>query len=237
MSHLEARINRLNWQNVREQLHQQGYALVPKMLTPRECQRLIKTFDEDSCYRKTVVMERFGYGRGVYKYWDYPLPEIVQILRASLYPNLVPVANTWMQQLRDETVFPPELVELQEACHAKDQRKPTPLLLHYKEGGFNTLHQDLYGEVYFPLQAACFLNQRGVDYDGGEFVLVQQKPRAQSQAIVLTPERGDMLIFSTRFRPQKGTRGWYRMTMKHGVSEVKSGERYAMGIIFHDALS
>ena len=182
-------------------------------------------------------MERHRFGLGEYKYFQYPLPELLQNLRTELYPYLVPVANQWMEALKMGKTFPVTHSALLEECARHGQLKPTPLILKYGKGGFNTLHQDLYGEVYFPLQCVLFLNEPGIDYTGGEFVLTQQTPRAQSRAIVLTPKKGDMLIFTTSFRPVQGSRGYYRATIKHGVSEVLRGERHTLGIIFHDAVS
>lgn len=227
----------LNWEKIGADLHAKGYSLVPGFLPQNICQQLINDFDNPAGYRKTVVMERYRFGLGIYKYWDYPLPGIVQYLREWLYPELVPIANQWMDQLGMDKRFPDRFEQLQAECHTNNQRKPTPLILKYEAGGFNTLHQDLYGDVYFPLQAACFLSEPEIEYTGGEFVLTEQTPRAQSKAIVLRPRRGDMMIFTTQYRPVKGVRGYYRAAMKHGVSEVRSGQRYAMGIIFHDATS
>ncbi len=182
-------------------------------------------------------MERYRFGLGEYKYFDYPLPPDIQALREHLYPKLVPIANAWMKDLNMTTFFPGSLEALLRQCLAQGQNKPTPLLLKYGEGGFNTLHQDLYGDVYFPLQVVFFLNRPDIDYRGGEFVLTQNTPRAQAKAIVLRPIIGDMLIFTSNFRPVQGSRGFYRARMKHGVSEVHNGERHTLGIIFHDALN
>lgn len=234
---LNQQISQLDWHSISQDLHDKGYALVPQFLSDQMCQKLIKRYDNQVEYRKTVDMKRYRFGLGEYKYWTYPLPEIVQSLREGLYPHLVPIANVWMQSLNLDKCFPNLLPSLKAQCEENNQMKPTPLILKYPKGGFNTLHQDLYGEVYFPLQAVIMLNQGGVDYTGGEFVLTRQVPRAQSQAIVLTPEQGDMIIFATNFKPEKGMKGFYRVTMKHGISEVRTGERYAMGIIFHDATS
>lgn len=234
---LNQQINQLDWQKICQSLQDKGYALVSNFLSDSQCQSLIKRYDNESEYRKTVDMKRYRFGFGEYKYWNYPLPDIVKNLREGLYPHLVPVANVWMQCLNLETCFPQHLPSLTSQCEANGQMKPTPLILKYPQTGFNTLHQDLYGEVYFPIQAAIVLSQKGEDYQGGEFVMTRQVPRAQSQAIVLTPNRGDMIIFTTNFKPEKGVRGYYRVNMKHGISEVLSGERYAMGIIFHDATS
>lgn len=232
---LQGSLDKTNWANVTEQLHQHGYAVIPKLLSPTACEMLTAQFATPGIYRKTVVMERYRFGLGSYKYWDYPLPTLPQLLREAIYPRLVPVANLWMQQLKVDMSYPKNYSTFQAQCNQAGQTKPTPLILKYGPGGFNTLHQDLYGEIYFPIQLACFLSKKEKDYTGGEFVLTQQQPRAQSKAIVLTPEQGDLLIFATNFRPVLGSRGYYRVTMKHGVSEVKTGERYAMGVIFHDA--
>ncbi len=182
-------------------------------------------------------MERHRFGLGEYKYFDHPLPPIVQVVREEVYPYLAPIANDWMRSLRIDQRFPATFIEFRELCHANGQQKPTPLILKYGIGGFNTLHQDLYGDVYFPMQLAFFLNEPDEDYTGGEFVLTQQMPRAQSKAVVLKPSKGDMIIFTTNFRPVRGSQGFYRANMRHGVSEVLSGERHTLGVIFHDATS
>lgn len=182
-------------------------------------------------------MERYRFGLGEYKYFNYPLPNLLQELRESFYPHLAPVANAWMKVLNINLEFPSSHRALLDRCHAQQQVKPTPLILKYGEGGFNTLHQDLYGEVYFPLQCVLFLSEPTNEYAGGEFVLTQQTPRAQSKAVVLQPKKGDVLVFTTNFRPVKGSKGYYRASMKHGVSTVHQGERFTLGIIFHDALS
>lgn len=237
MSEIINAIETIDWQDVSDDMNQSGYAILPKFFTPEQCRNVIDLFDQESGYRKTVVMERHRFGIGVYKYWNYPLPNLVQDLRQNLYPKLAPIANLWMKVLRLETRFPNTYQELQAQCHAAGQMKPTPLILRYAQGGYNALHQDLYGDVYFPIQAVLVLNEPEEDYTGGEFVLTEQVPRAQSKAIVLKPKRGDMIIFTTNFRPVKGTRGYYRANMRHGVSEVTSGCRHTMGVIFHDAVS
>lgn len=201
------------------------------------CDEFIEKYNDPGTYRKTVVMERHRFGLGEYKYFDYPLPELVQSVREEFYPKLAPIANEWMRQLRIDKQFPDSFDGLQNLCRDNNQTRPTPLILKYGSGGYNTLHQDLYGEVYFPIQLAFFLNERDEDYTGGEFVLTEQIPRAQSKAIVLRPRKGDMIIFTTNFRPVKGSKGYYRVNMKHGVSEILSGERHTLGVIFHDALS
>ncbi|WP_185140154.1 2OG-Fe(II) oxygenase [Reichenbachiella versicolor] len=234
---IEEKIKATNWEYVSETMHDRGYVTIPNVLTDHQCEGLIQEYSNEALYRKTVVMERYRFGIGEYKYFDYPLPKIIQTLREITYPYLVPIANLWMKALKIDKVFPPSLEELHHQCHQSKQFKSTPLILKYGKSGFNTLHQDLYGEVYFPLQAVLFLNQPNQDFTGGEFVLTQQTPRAQSKAIVLQPNKGDMVVFTTNFRPVKGSRGYYRVNMKHGVSEVNSGERHTLGVIFHDAIS
>jgi len=218
-------------------LPEKGYTLIPGPLGPDDCRELIGAYDNPELYRKTISMERYRFGRGEYKYFAYPLPDRIRYLRERLYPLLVPVANEWMRQLNIDTRFPETLQELKDRCHCQQQTKPTVLILKYGQGGYNTLHQDLYGEVYFPLQAVLFLNEPGRDYTGGEFVLTQQHPRAQSKAIALNPKQGDLLVFASNFKAEKSSKGFYRSAMKHGVSEVHSGERHTLGIIFHDALT
>src|SRR6202000_1922822 len=206
------------------------------VLTDTECDDLVQQYDDNKLYRKIISMERYQFGLGEYKYFNYPLPVIIQQLRESVYPYLAPVANNWMRVLNIAQQFPASLEELLNQCHAQNQIRPTPLILKYDEGGYNTLHQDLYGEVFFPMQTVLFLDEPGKDYKGGEFVLIEQRPRAQSRAIVLKPRKGDMLIFTTNFRPVKGGKGYYRVNMKHGVSEITAGKRHTLGVIFHDAL-
>lgn len=228
-------IGNIHWQGIAKQLNKNGYVIIPKFLSEVHCKELIEMYSQNDIYRKTVVMERYRFGLGEYKYFQYPLPDIVQSLRENLYQKLAPIANSWMQMLGIETHFPETQQQLQINCHSNNQTKPTPLLLKYGVGGFNTLHQDLYGDIYFPFQAIVMLNEPHQDYIGGELVLTQQIPRAQSKAIVLTPKKGDMVILTTQFRPSKGARGFYRVNIKHGVSEVHKGERHTLGVIFHDA--
>lgn len=234
MPAIEEKLALLDWTAVADNLNGTGYSMVSGLLNGRQCDALKANYGTD-CYRKTVMMERYRFGVGEYKYFNYPLPSLVQTLRENIYPRLVPIANLWMQVLQIGKMFPLTHQELLKLCRDHDQSKATALILEYGKGGYNTLHQDLYGEVYFPLQAVLFLNEPEVDFKGGEFVLVQQTPRAQSKAMVLRPKKGDLLIFPTNFRPVKGSKGHYRVIMKHGVSEVHSGERYTLGIIFHDA--
>ncbi|MCF0040993.1 2OG-Fe(II) oxygenase [Dyadobacter fanqingshengii] len=230
-------IDTLDWQHITEDLHNKGYGLIDQVLSKDECDQLIISYNEPVHYRKTIVMERYRFGLGEYKYFQYPLPAVIQHLRESIYSKLAPVANKWMQVLNINQHYPAVFRDFQTQCHEKHQTKTTVLILKYGEGGHNTLHKDLYGDIFFPIQLVIFLSEPGTDYEGGEFVLTQQTPRAQSKAIVLKPKKGDILLFTTNFKPVKGTKGYYRVNMKHGVSEVQSGSRYTLGIIFHDALS
>ncbi|MCF2497796.1 2OG-Fe(II) oxygenase [Dyadobacter chenhuakuii] len=230
-------IETLDWSYIADDLHRKGYGLIEQVLSPSECDELVASYHEPAHYRKTIVMERYRFGLGEYKYFQYPLPDLIQHLRQSFYSKLAPVANKWMQVLNIDQHYPANFQDFQTKCHEKQQTKPTVLILKYGEGGHNTLHQDLYGDLFFPIQLLIFLSDPENDYTGGEFVLTQQTPRAQSKAIVLKPRKGDILVFTTNFKPVKGTKGYYRVNMKHGVSEVTSGNRFTLGIIFHDALS
>ena len=216
-------------------LNDRGYAIIPQVWSKQICNDMIAMYDEPAHFRKTIQMERYRFGIGEYKYFTYPLPEPVQQLRQELYKHMVPVANSWSNALQLGMQYPPTHDAFINFCKAHKQTLATPLLLKYGTGGYNTLHQDLYGDIYFPFQAVVFLNDPQKDYTGGEFVLTQQVPRAQSKAIVLQPGQGDVLLFTTRFRAQKGTKGYYRVNVKHGVSELHSGQRHTLGIIFHDA--
>jgi uncharacterized protein len=237
MKSIIERITAIDRNKLNEELNTKGHTILQHLLTADECAQLITAYDQPALYRKTITMERYRFGRGEYKYFTYPLPNLIQEIREHIYPVLSPVANSWMKALNIPVMYPDTLNELQTRCHAADQTKPTVLILKYGAGGFNTLHQDLYGDVFFPMQLVLFLNEPDVDYTGGEFVLTQQIPRAQSKAIVLKPQKGDALIFTTNFRPEKGSKGYYRVNMKHGVSEVHNGNRHTLGIIFHDALT
>jgi uncharacterized protein len=237
MKNTHDKIAEIDWQRVTGELNQKGYAIVPQFLPNQSCEELIQKYNDSDLYRKTITMERHSFGLGEYRYFKYPLPDLIQTVRGAIYPKLAPVANAWMKMLNMERQFPDTFVELQRLCHDKNQTKPTVLILKYGKGGYNTLHQDLYGDIFFPFQLVFFLNEPDDDYTGGEFVLTQQIPRAQSKAIVLRPHKGDMLIITTNFRPIKGSKGYYRAQMKHGVSEVHNGERHTLGIIFHDALN
>lgn len=237
MQKISDAIQNLNWQEITESLNQKGYAQISSLITDNQCTSLKSLYPQPSYFRKTIVMERYRFGLGEYKYFNYPLPEVIQEIRENIYSKIAPIANNWMQLLNIKSTFPAQLADLQTICEQNNQTKPTVLMLKYGKGGFNTLHQDLYGEIFFPYQMVVFLNEPEKDFTGGEFVLTEQIPRAQSKAIVLKPNKGDALIFTTNFRPIKGTKGYYRANMRHGVSEVVDGERQTLGIIFHDAIS
>jgi uncharacterized protein len=237
MNTIIKRIDSLNWQEAAENINSKGYALLPGVLNEAECDQMIEAYKDASLYRKTIVMERYRFGLGEYKYFQYPLPGLIEDIRQTVYSKVVDVANSWMQVLHVDRRYPVTLTAFHEVCRQHGQVNPTVLILKYGAGGHNTLHQDLYGDLFFPIQLVMFLDEPGADYTGGEFVLTQQVPRAQSKAMVLTPRKGDLLLFTTNFRPVKGSKGYYRVNMKHGVSEVHSGKRHTVGIIFHDAQS
>jgi uncharacterized protein len=218
-----------------QSLSNQGYTLFPSLLSPDLCNYLIESYNDSKLYRKTIDMQRYRFGKGEYKYFQYSLPEVIQKLRTILYPPLSVIANEWASHLNTRISYPDDHDQFLAMCKEKNQTRPTPLILRYERGGYNTLHQDLYGDIYFPFQVVIVLNQNGIDFTGGEFVMTEQIPRAQSKAMVIQPNQGDAVVFTTHSRPIKGTRGYYRGNMKHGISEVRSGERYALGIIFHDA--
>jgi uncharacterized protein len=227
--------NTISWQTIHHSLDEKGYALVSSVLSKEECESLVNLYPQNDLYRSIINMQRYRFGKGEYKYFHYPLPGILQEIRESFFPPLSELANEWMKRLSINTIFPSHHEELIRRCHDKGQERPTPLILRYETGGYNTLHQDLYGEVYFPFQVVFVLSEAGKDFDGGEFVIIEQLPRAQSKAEVIHLKMGDALIFTTNFRPVKGTRGYYRAKMKHGISQLRSGVRYAVGVIFHDA--
>lgn len=229
------RLAQLDWQAIECSLWQQGYAKTPPILTSEECAGLIALYPEAKRFRKSVTMERHQFGVGTYQYFASPLPPLVQALRTAAYPPLAAIANAWMQALRLPADYPKSLRQFLAQCRQQGQTKPTPLLLQYEAGGYNCLHQDLYGAIAFPLQITCFLSRCGHDYTGGEFLLVEQRPRAQSRGLAIAPQQGEMLIFATRYRPAAGKRGYYRVTMRHGVSPVLTGLRCTLGIIFHNA--
>lgn len=217
-----------------ESLNTTGFARLKNFLTDEQCANLIKNYSNDSLYRNTIDMKRYRFGEGQYRYFNYPLPDLIQQIRSFLYEPLAVIANEWNQKLAIDLRYPKTHKEFIEVCHKHNQLRPTPLILRYEAGGHNTLHQDLYGDIYFPFQVVFMLTQQGKDFEGGEFVLTEQVPRAQSIAKVIHASKGDAVVFTTNFRPVNGTRGYYRAKLKHGVSEVISGRRYAMGVIFHD---
>jgi len=218
-----------------DSLDARGYATVPALVAPDVCRALAARWSEDGVFRKRVVMEKHAYGQGEYRYFQYPLPDVVARLRASLYRELAPIANRWRESLRLPGGFPAELEAYLEKCHAAGQTKPTPLVLRYEAGGYNCLHQDLYGDEVFPLQATVLLSDPARDFSGGEFLLVEQRPRAQSRGEVVPLAQGDAVVFATRERPRQGPRGFHRVKMRHGVATVRSGLRFTLGLIFHDA--
>lgn len=232
---IQARIDSLNWNDAAQSLSERGCAVTACLLTPDECVSLISLYADNSRFRSHVIMERHRFGVGDYKYFANPLPAIVTDLRSTAYPHLAKVANEWAVALSEpKPPFPSTHSAFLKICHQAGQAKPTPLLLHYEAGGYNCLHQDLYGEIAFPLQMVFLLGQPKRDWQGGEFLLVEQQPRAQSKAEVVTAGLGQAIIFPTRYRPVKGSRGYYRVTLRHAVSRVHSGKRYTLGIIFHD---
>jgi hypothetical protein len=229
-----ARVDGLGWEALGAELDERGFAVTEPVLDAEECAELAGLF-EAGRFRSTVDMARHRFGDGRYRYFDHPLPSPIGELRASFYRHLAPIADEWAERLGEDERFPARHEELLERCAAAGQERPTPLILRYGEGDWNALHQDLYGEVFFPFQVLTILSRRGVDFEGGEFVLLEQRPRAQSRAHVVTPPQGAFVIFPTHHRPGAGKRGWHRAGMRHGVSTVTSGSRTALGIIFHDA--
>jgi len=223
-----------NWANIGQDLDAQGSAVLEDLISREECRAIARMYSQD-CFRSRVVMARHGFGRGEYKYFRYPLPERIAELRNSIYPHLVPIANRWNSAMGIDTRYPAEHREFLERCHAAEQTKPTPLLLQYEEGDYNCLHQDLYGEHVFPLQVAILLSEPGKDFEGGEFVMTEQRPRMQSRAEVVPLRQGSGVVFAVYHRPVAGTRGVYRVNLRHGVSRVRSGRRHTVGIIFHDS--
>jgi hypothetical protein len=248
---IRERVAALDWSQVHESLRNFGWAStstpasaktalagVPgtgPVLTSEECRHVRDLYGNDAAFRSKIVMARHRFGVGEYKYFSCPLPQLIKELRESLYTPLAQLANEWSQQLHLDVRYPTSHREFIQMCHARGQKRPTPLLLRYERGGYNCLHQDLYGEIYFPLQTVFLLDQPGHDFEGGEFVLVEQRPRAQSAVQVMAPKQGEGIIFTTRWRPVSGTRGYYRVNIKHGVSTITRGIRHTMGIVYHDA--
>ena len=229
------RVSAMDWLRLAVELDEHGCATTGQALTLGECRAVTDLYDKDAPFRSRIVMARHGFGRGEYKYFAYPLPEIVDTLRAALYPHLAEIANRWNEALGLSVRYPREHDAFIRRCHDAGQTKPTPLLLQYGAGDYNCLHQDLYGEHVFPLQVAFLLSQAGGDFTGGEFVLTEQRPRMQSRAEVVPLAQGEGVIFPVHHRPVRGTRGIYRVNMRHGVSRLRSGHRHTLGIIFHDA--
>ena len=230
-----SRIEGLQWRAIAAELDRHGCAVLPGILSRDECLAIAASYDDDSLFRSRVVMSRHGFGRGEYRYFAYPLPPIVAELRSALYPRLAAIANDWHAALGVDARFPATHEDYLALCHGSGQIKPTPLLLRYVEGDFNCLHQDVYGDLVFPLQVAFLLSEPGRDFTGGEFVLTEQRPRMQSRAEVVSLSQGAGVIFPVHHRPVRGTRGIYRVNMRHGVSRVRSGHRHTLGVIFHDA--
>jgi hypothetical protein len=232
---IAARLDTADWDAVAASLDERGYATVPAVLTPRECRDLAALYGDNGAFRSRIVMQRHAFGRGEYKYLRYPLPAPVAALRQAAYPHLAPVANRWRILLGQAGRFPADLEAYLAECHAAGQARPTPLILHYEADDYNCLHQDLYGEHVFPLQLTVLLSDPAQDFTGGEFLLVEQRPRAQSKAEVVPLAQGEAVIFAVHHRPVRGTRGIYRVNLRHGVSRIRSGQRRTLGVIFHDA--
>jgi len=229
------RVDAVDWPRIVADLDAQGWAMVEKLLGPDECEEAIALYGDEAAFRSRIVMARHGFGQGEYKYFEYPLPAIVAKLRNSIYPHLAPIANQWHEAMGLEARFPNQHAAFIARCHNAGQTRPTPLLLKYGRGDYNALHQDLYGEHVFPLQVAVLLSQPGADFRGGAFALTEQRPRMQSRASVVPLAKGDAVIFAVNSRPVTGKRGSYRVKLRHGVSALRSGDRYTLGIIFHDA--
>ena len=234
-SDIRSRVEALDWPRISASLHESGWARTGEVLTVQECDDLRALYSNDNLFRSRVVMARHRFGLGEYKYFAYPLPGLVTELRESLYAKLASIANGWERKLGGKSHYPSMHQEFIKLCHASGQTRPTPLMLRYESGGYNCLHQELAGAVYFPLQTVVMLDRPGVDFAGGEFVLVEQRPRAQSAAHVISPRQGEAVIFTTRWRPVQGSRGHYRVNIRHGVSTVTRGIRHTLGIVYHDA--
>jgi len=232
---LERRIRALDWAHIAAELDDRGCASTGSILTPAECRGLVGAYAEEGLYRSQIIMARHGFGRGEYKYFAYPLPDSVAALRRGFYRALAPIANRWQAALGGKADYPPEHGAYLERCHKAGQRRPTPLMLKYGPGDYNCLHQDLYGQLAFPLQVAFLLSQPTRDFTGGEFMLTEQRPRQQSRGEVVSLHQGEGVVFAVNHRPVQGKRGVYRSAMRHGVSRLKSGQRFTLGIIFHDA--
>ena len=225
----------LDWPSIAEELDAQGCAKLERLLSAEQCRSVAALYPQDERFRSRVIMARHGFGRGEYKYFAYPLPDLIAGLRTALYPPLAVIANRWNAAMSIDVRYPKHHANFLERCHKAGQTRPTPLLLQYQPGDFNCLHQDLYGENVFPLQVAILLSEPGRDFTGGEFVLTEQRPRMQSRAEVVSLRQGDAVVFAVHHRPVQGTRGSYRVNMRHGVSRLRTGHRHTLGIIFHDS--
>jgi hypothetical protein len=232
---IETRVERADWAQIQADLDAQGWAISPGLLTHAEADAIAGLYRHADGFRSEVVMVRHGFGRGRYKYFSYPLPPLVQALRTAVYPRLAPLANAWSERLRQEVRFPAEHAAFLDRCHTAGQTRPTPLLLEYGPDDYNCLHRDLYGEHVFPLQMAILLEEPALDFDGGEFVMTEQRPRVQTRAMVLPLRKGDAAIFAVNGRPVRGVRGDYQVKLNHGVSRLRRGQRHTLGVIFHDA--
>jgi len=228
-------VDTCDWQGIEKELNRQGNAVMEHLLSPEDCRTIAGLYPKDEIFRSRVVMGRHGFGRGEYKYFNYPLPDLLGGLRTAIYPHLVPIANHWNEAMRIDARYPEKHADFIEHCHKAGQVRTTPLLLQYGPGDYNCLHQDLYGEHVFPLQLAILLSDPGTDFDGGEFVMTEQRPRMQSRPMVVPLRQGDGVVFAVHNRPVQGTRGTYRVNLRHGVSRIRSGHRHTVGIIFHDA--
>ena len=238
MESIRERLSKLDWKGIEDSLWAFGYARTPAVLIPEECAHLIAMYSHDRLFRSTIHMERFRFGVGEYRYFSYPVPPIVRDLRTHAYRFLAPIANGWVKALGalgEDPSYPRNLRDFLLACRSRNQTKPTPLLLRYEAGGYNCLHQDLYGDLAFPLQLTCFLSRPDDDYGGGEFLLVEQRPRSQSRGHAVVARQGEMVIFTNSWRPVAGRGGYYKANVRHGASTVTRGTRYALGVIFHDA--
>ena len=235
MMDVAERVRAIDWKRISAELDGEGSAVIERLVTPGECAALAALYSEDRLFRSRIVMSRHGFGRGEYKYFNYPLPALIGKLRAVLYPHLAVVANRWNKAMGVDVRFPPQHAAFIRRCHAAGQRRPTPLLLQYGADDYNCLHQDLYGEHVFPLQVTILLSEPGRDFTGGEFVITEQRPRMQSRPVVVPLRQGDAVVFAVHHRPVQGARGVYRVNLRHGVSRVRSGHRHTAGLIFHDA--
>jgi hypothetical protein len=231
----EKRVSTYDWNALSEELNCHGCAVMAKLLSPAECRQIVELYPDESHFRSHVHMARHGFGQGEYRYFKYPLPDLLRGLRAALFPHLASVANGWNERMGINRMYPTSHAQYLKLCHDAGQTRPTPLLLQYVRGDFNCLHQDLYGELVFPLQTTILLSKPGQDFIGGEFVLTEQRPRMQSRVEVVPLEQGDAVVFAVHNRPVKGVKGTYRVNLRHGVSRLRSGQRHTVGIIFHDA--